>query len=166
MDWRVTDSFCQHNAAYRNRPFLVGPALTENWPCIKKWRQSLNGDDKTPPRPKLSALQEYAHHTVQVADCSTRRYNEFDRTERRLGEVLDLWKEEDENSRKLYVKDWHQALLLEQDGGRQDQIYMTPDIFKGTHRPCFRSNTCFKARLTPVIRRLDDPSRPHPRSTR
>jgi hypothetical protein len=66
-----------------------------------------------------------------VADCSTRRYNEFDRTERRLGEVLDLWERQDENSRKLYVKDWHQALLLEKDGGNQDQIYTTTDIFKG-----------------------------------
>lgn len=90
-----------------------------------------NNGRKGPDQPNLSALREYAHHTVQVADCSTRRYNEFDRTERRLGEVLDLWESEDENGRKLYVKDWHQALLLEKDGGRQDQIYTTPDIFRG-----------------------------------
>jgi hypothetical protein len=76
-------------------------------------------------------LREFAHHPVQVADCSFRQYNEFHRSERQLREVLDLWETDDESSRNLYVKDWHQALLLEKDGGRQEQVYTTPDVFQG-----------------------------------
>jgi hypothetical protein len=79
----------------------------------------------------LAALRRYADHLVQVADCSIRQFNEFERSERKLGEILDIWENEQGQSGRLYVKDWHQTLLLEQKGGRQDQIYTTPGIFKG-----------------------------------
>ena len=104
--------------------------MTSNWPCVKKWRQRSESDSFDIPN--LSSLREYAHHTVQVADCSTRRYNDFDREERRLGDILDLWQNQYQDSCNLYVKDWHQALLIEKDGGKQAQLYTTPEAFQGT----------------------------------
>lgn len=103
-----------------------------SWPCKSDWRCSANDHgQRAHSGPNLAALRRYAHHSVQVANCSTRQFNEFERSERKLGEILDLWEKEGGRSGQLYVKDWHQVLLLEQDGGSQDQIYTTPDIFKG-----------------------------------
>lgn len=105
--------------------------MTSAWPCIEKWRRRTESGSSDIPN--LSALRNFAHHLVQVADCSARRYNEFDREERPLGDILDLWEKEDESGRTLYVKDWHQALLLEKDGGKQDRVYTTPDVFQGQY---------------------------------
>ena len=105
--------------------------MTSAWPCIEEWRQRTESGSSDIPN--LSALRNFAHHLVQVADCSTRRYNEFDREERHLGQILDLWEKEGESGSTLYVKDWHQALLLEEDGGKQDQVYTTPDVFQGQY---------------------------------
>ncbi|KAJ9109017.1 hypothetical protein QFC21_000343 [Naganishia friedmannii] len=118
----ITYAEFEHNLADLNEPVIVGVSLTASWPCTSEWRLA-NG-------PNLAALRRYGHHSVQVANCSVRQFNEFERSERKLDEILDIWEREEGQNGRLYVKDWHQALLLEQDGGRQDQIYTTPDIFK------------------------------------
>jgi hypothetical protein len=45
--------------------------------------------------------------------------------------VIDLWTSGRKDGRGLYVKDWHMVLQVEEEGGSQEEVYTTPDIFKG-----------------------------------
>ena len=92
------------------------------------WRAQ-SPSTSAPNGPKLSALREYADHVVPVADTHKRQYNEFERSERPLGEVLDLW--ESGQGKGLYVKDWHLLYEVEQSDGSAEDIYVVPDPFRG-----------------------------------
>ncbi len=92
------------------------------WHCLRTWRDESGS-------PNLSTLRRYGDQLVQVANCSKRQFNEFERTERTLSEVLDLWESGDGQS--LYVKDWHLMLEIEKEGRQMEEVYETPDIFKG-----------------------------------
>ena len=84
-------------------------------------------------QPDLDGLKPYAHHTVPVADTSKRQFSEFERTDRPLGEVLNLWKKEE--GQGLYVKDWHLFQQLESEGFVPVQVYSVPE--------CLRGELCF-----------------------
>ena len=74
---------------------------------------------------------------MQVANTQRRQFNEFERTERPFAEVADLWLAGKSEGVDLYVKDWHLALEVEEEGGVQREIYETPEIFQGTsHGQC------------------------------
>ena len=66
---------------------------------------------------------------MPVADTRQREFSEFERTERKLGEVLDLW--EAGQGAGLYVKDWHLVAQLEYEGGRASQVYQVPTLLRG-----------------------------------
>jgi hypothetical protein len=120
----------QENIARRNEPFIASPLLTQSWQATRDWRQETQNDEDI--RHNIQAVRSrYGHHLVQVANTKRRQYNEFERTERPFAEVADLWLAEDPDGDDLYVKDWHLALEVEDEGGSQRDIYDTPEIFQG-----------------------------------
>jgi len=66
-----------------------------------------------------------------VADTFQPEYSEFKRSERPLGEVLDLWEREREEGKGLYVKDWHLIAELESRGRGAGEVYEVPECFRG-----------------------------------
>ena len=82
-----------------------------------------------PSKPNYNALRKYADQMVPVADTSTPEYGEFRRSERPLGEVLDLW--ESGKGEGLYVKDWHLLAELESKGEGAGSVYEVPECFRG-----------------------------------
>lgn len=109
-----------------NTPFLLSGKATANWPATT-WRLSepINGVSQ----PNLGALRAYADQVVPVADTAAREFSEFERTDRPLGEVLDLWDRGDGKS--LYVKDWHLIAELCERGGAARDVYGPPGCFLG-----------------------------------
>ncbi|EKC98209.1 jumonji domain containing 4 [Trichosporon asahii var. asahii CBS 8904] len=77
--------------------------------------------------PNLDALRAYADQVVPVADTSAREFSEFERSDRPLGDVLDLWEQGDGKS--LYVKDWHLIAELCERGGAAKDVYEPPACF-------------------------------------
>jgi hypothetical protein len=140
------------------KPLLIGPSLIQHWRCLTTW---VKRDGKA----DLSALRKYEHQLVQVADCSKRQFNEFERTEKPLGDVLDLWEAGDHSGDSLYVKDWHLALEMEKGGLSMEEVYETPDLFKG-ERAILSLNGCFEADdVLSRYRRLAYTSVPEPFQT-
>jgi hypothetical protein len=85
---------------------------------------------------------------VPVANTRKKLYSEFERDERRFGDVLDIWGRagvrEDEEMQPvegsstdhnegdgLYVKDWHLLDTIERQGRTVDEIYEVPLCFRG-----------------------------------
>lgn len=112
----------QDNTCNRKEPFLLVSTSTSGWPVRQSW---ILADGSA----NLDALLKYGHHLVQVADTAKKEFNEFERSERPLSEVLELWR--GGGGKTLYVKDWHQALQVEEEGGSAGEVYETPDIFQG-----------------------------------
>lgn len=117
-----------------NEPTIYGPDLIRDWPALRDWRLPDVTSSTSSWRPNLDHLRDrYGQHVVQVADTRKRQYNEFERSERPLKDVIDLWIEQDPTGDGLYVKDWHLALELEEDGGTQAEFYTTPEPFQGEY---------------------------------
>lgn len=104
--------------------------MVDRWPAYRDWRLA----DGQPNFDHLRS--EYGHHNVTVADVGQRQYNEFERSERPLASVIDAW--QSGQGDQLYVKDWHQVLQVEAEGGRQNEVYRTPHIFQGVLKPLRR----------------------------
>ncbi|WWC90364.1 uncharacterized protein L201_005297 [Kwoniella dendrophila CBS 6074] len=124
-----------------NKPFLFSLAATSKWSASHKFR--IPQAEGIASQPNLSALQSYANHIVPVANTLQQQFSEFERTERPLGEVLDLW--ETGEGRGLYVKDWHLMAEIESEGRGVEEIYEVPE--------CLRDDW------------LNPPCTPHPRKT-
>jgi hypothetical protein len=146
-----------------NTPFLLSAKATEHWQARTQWAlrtesvsitSSDNGDWEDsgsrgnvnvggPSKPNFQALRKYADQVVPVADTFQPEFSEFKRTERRLGEVLDLWEcgQEDEMGENstgsrargegLYVKDWHLLAEIEESGQGAGEVYQVPPCFRG-----------------------------------
>lgn len=141
-----------------NTPFLLAAEATAKWPARRDWAKTdfdapqvlardlssaqfsassnghvnghVNGANIVPvSQPNLAALRRYADQVVPVADTARRQYSEFERDERPLGEVLDLWESGEGSS--LYVKDWHLVAEIEERGGRPSSVYTPPPCFMG-----------------------------------
>lgn len=109
-----------------NTPFILSSKATENWPAAS-WRAESPGNGFS--QPNLCALRSYGHQVVPVADTAAREFSEFERTDRPLSEVLDLW--ESGEGRSLYVKDWHLIAELCERGGAAKDVYEPPACFLG-----------------------------------
>ncbi|WVO24065.1 uncharacterized protein IAS62_005428 [Cryptococcus decagattii] len=112
-----------------NVPFFLSSANTSTWPATKSFRKP--STQSTASLPNLQALRQYSHHVVPVANTLQPQFSEFERTERPLGEVLDLWEnQESEQGRGLYVKDWHLMAELEGQGKGVGEIYSVPECLR------------------------------------
>lgn len=115
-------------------PIVYGPELVEDWPAFENWRIIESSSSISTIRPDFNHLRShYGHHVVQVANTKRRQFNEFERTERPLKDVIDRWAAGDAQGDGLYVKDWHLALQLEDEGGKQEDFYKTPELFQGEY---------------------------------
>ncbi|KAK4690040.1 hypothetical protein P7C73_g43, partial [Tremellales sp. Uapishka_1] len=99
-----------------NLPLLLSSTETSTWPS-----RSFS----------LASLRKYGAHVVPVANTLKRQYSEFERDERPLSEVLDLWEKHDPRGDGLYVKDWHLMDEIERDGGWVGGVYSPPECFRG-----------------------------------
>ena len=79
-------------------------------------------------------MRKYADHVVPVADTLKRQFNEFERSERRLGDVLDLWDKGE--GKGLYIKDWHLLYEVKRLGGHPGDVYVVPEPFRGEWAIC------------------------------
>ncbi|KGB76206.2 hypothetical protein CNBG_2044 [Cryptococcus deuterogattii R265] len=112
-----------------NVPFFLSSANTSTWPATKSFRKP--NTQSTASLPNLPALRQYSHHVVPVANTLQPQFSEFERTEKSLGEVLDLWEnQESEQGRGLYVKDWHLMAELEGQGKGVGEIYSVPECLR------------------------------------
>lgn len=68
---------------------------------------------------------------MPVADTTRRAFSEFERRERPLSEVLELWECDGDQAGGLYVKDWHLLAEVEEAGGAASEIYEVPECFRG-----------------------------------
>jgi hypothetical protein len=84
-----------------------------------------------PSKPNFQVLRKYSNQVVPVANTLVPEYGEFERSERPLGEVLDLWEKEEGEGKGLYVKDWHLLAELEAQGFGAGEVYEVPDCFRG-----------------------------------
>lgn len=66
---------------------------------------------------------------MPVADTVRREFSEFERSERPLSEVLELWRSG--RGETLYVKDWHLVAEVQERGGDAREVYAPPDCFLG-----------------------------------
>jgi hypothetical protein len=139
----------QHNHVIPNKPFLLSSKATSTWRSRRDW--ALPASPSTPntynndtsdhrnqlqvhanvSRPNLSAFREYGHHIVPVANTLKPEFSEFERTERPLSSVLDLWEQGDDRGVGLYVKDWHLLGELERAGKGVKEVYEVPECFRG-----------------------------------
>lgn len=117
-----------------NFPFILSSSTISHWPARHQWVVPPS-DDSGPSRPNFSALREYQDQVVPVADTSIPEYSEFRRSERRLGDVLDLWEEGKEEGKGLYVKDWHLLAELEKAGRWAGDVYEVPACLRGKRFP-------------------------------
>ncbi|ORX38180.1 hypothetical protein BD324DRAFT_619872 [Kockovaella imperatae] len=111
-----------------NRPLILDASHTASWSAAKAWRIVAQPCERLCHEADLNALSRYGHHVVPVADTSTRCFSEFERDERPLRKVLDLWKAGEGQS--LYVKDWHLLDLVEREGRKVNEVYEVPEIFR------------------------------------
>lgn len=102
----------QDNHLIPNLPLLLSSRNTSDWGARKDWalpdsasstylpdnvgashEGGIQGESSIsrPSRPNLKALRVYAKHILPVAHTTKREFSEFERTERELGEVLDIW---------------------------------------------------------------------------
>lgn len=119
----------QHRHLIPNEPLLLVSSSTSHWRARSTWRVNPDSPSRS-SQPNLTGLRAYPHHVVPVADTSKRQYSEFERTERPLGEVLDLW--EKGEGEGLYVKDWHLSSTIEGEGRGVEEVYEVPEPFRGT----------------------------------
>ncbi|WVW85244.1 hypothetical protein I302_107282 [Kwoniella bestiolae CBS 10118] len=108
-----------------NKPFILSSKATSYWSASARFRLPTSKDVS---KPNLSALRPYAHHIVPVANTLQQQFSEFERTERSLGEVLDLWEKGEGNG--LYVKDWHLMAEIEGEGRGVEEVYEVPECFR------------------------------------
>lgn len=85
---------------------------------------------------------------MPIANTARREYSEFERTERPLSEVLDIWegkgKHEEAGGEGLYVKDWHLLEEVERAGGGAGEVYGVPECFRGELRWLLLSQRCLR----------------------
>ena len=85
---------------------------------------------------------------MPIANTARREYSEFERTERPLSEVLDIWegkgKHEEAGGEGLYVKDWHLLEEVERAGGGAGEVYEVPECFRGELRWLLFSQRCLR----------------------
>ncbi|TYJ57249.1 hypothetical protein B9479_001982 [Cryptococcus floricola] len=112
-----------------NTPFLLASSNTSQWPAAKALRTPGARTDEASD-PDLRGLRQYAHHVVPVANTLKPQFSEFERTERPLGEVLDLWENDINAARGLYVKDWHLMAEIESEGRGVGEVYTVPECFR------------------------------------
>lgn len=105
-----------------NTPFILSSEVTTSWPARSKWVNS----DSTP---NLKGLRMYEDQIVPVANTFRKEYSEFERSERPLREVLDLWQRGEGDG--LYVKDWHLIAELERSGVAAGEVYTVPECLRG-----------------------------------
>nr|ODN86252.1 hypothetical protein L203_04370 [Cryptococcus depauperatus CBS 7841] len=114
-----------------NAPFLLSLKNTAEWQACRDFRfppspSSLHS------LPNLHALRKYGNQMVPVANTHKRHFSEFERTERTLGEVIDIWEGENQDiGRGLYVKDWHLFAEIEAEGRGVKEVYDVPECFRG-----------------------------------
>ncbi|WWC71238.1 uncharacterized protein I206_105191 [Kwoniella pini CBS 10737] len=109
-----------------NHPFLLSSFATSKWSSSHDFR--LKNLDNSTALPNLSALRKYAHHVVPVANTLRQEFSEFERTEKALGEVLDLWDIDEGNG--LYVKDWHLMAEIEKEGRGVKEVYQVSECLR------------------------------------
>ncbi|OCF35815.1 hypothetical protein I316_02308 [Kwoniella heveanensis BCC8398] len=136
-----------HKHLILNAPFLLSAKATSSWSAVRDFRispafQTLSdsASASTSPsapnpsssthKPNLTALRRYAHHIVPVANTLAPQFSEFERSERPLGEVLDLWENGDEAGDGLYVKDWHLMAEIESEGRGVEEVYAVPECLR------------------------------------
>ncbi|ODN92127.1 hypothetical protein L198_05799 [Cryptococcus wingfieldii CBS 7118] len=112
-----------------NTPFLLTSSNTSQWPAAKALRTPGAKTGKASD-PDLRGLRQYAHHVVPVANTLKPQFSEFERTERPLGEVLDLWETDINAARGLYVKDWHLMAEIESEGRGVGEVYTVPECLR------------------------------------
>lgn len=118
------------NHLIQNTPFLLSATNTFTWPAAGLFRKP--NTQSTASLPNLPALRQYSHHVVPVANTLQPQFSEFERTERPLGEVLDLWEDQgSEQGDGLYVKDWHLMAELESEGKGVGELYFVPECLRG-----------------------------------
>lgn len=124
---RITPSLTiQVNHLHPNTPFLLSARATEDWPARRLW---INADGS--PNLSSSGIGKYKDQIVPVADTCQPEYSEFRRSERKLGDVLDLWRTGEVGGKGLYVKDWHLLAELESEGKGVGEVYSVPECFRG-----------------------------------
>lgn len=117
------------NHLIQNTPFLLSATNTFTWPAAGLFRKP--NTQSTASLPNLPALRQYSHHVVPVANTLQPQFSEFERTERPLGEVLDLWEDQgSEQGDGLYVKDWHLMAELESEGKGVGELYFVPECLR------------------------------------
>ncbi|WVQ79765.1 hypothetical protein IAT38_001865 [Cryptococcus sp. DSM 104549] len=150
-----------HNHLIPNTPFLLSPQATSSWPLAVALRgPHLPSGASTP---QLSALRKYAGQVVPVANTGKREFSEFEREERALGEVLDVWEGvgggregEASGGRGLYAKDWHLMAEIESEGRGVGEVYSVPE--------CLRDDW-LNPPFTPSSRPTPSPTTPTPTLT-
>ncbi|WWC63674.1 uncharacterized protein I303_106279 [Kwoniella dejecticola CBS 10117] len=115
-----------YNHLIPNQPFILSPVSTSTWSASSNFRIPI--PSSTVSTPNLAALRRYAHHVVPVANTLQQQFSEFERIERPLGEVLDLWERGEGNG--LYVKDWHLMAEIERDGRGVEEVYEVPECLR------------------------------------
>ncbi|CAG8720236.1 4258_t:CDS:1, partial [Acaulospora colombiana] len=131
-----------------NQPLLIGPALIQDWNCLKDWRSPQTSSDSN------ASHEQSSEYSLPNLSFMKNTYGKFIvpvdqdgyRSEKTLGEVIDAWENDRKSAQeeKMYVKDWHLALQLERqqqrpqsngEGEQEEQttvympFYVTPDIF-------------------------------------
>lgn len=116
-----------------NQPLILSSTATSSWAARENWASCAGGRtaEAGPSKPRINALRRYAHHAVPVANTLKQEFSEFERTERPLGEVLDLWEANSPEGRGLYVKDWHLLGEIENEGRGAEEVYHVPKCFRG-----------------------------------
>ncbi|WVQ95261.1 hypothetical protein IAU59_002356 [Kwoniella sp. CBS 9459] len=117
-----------HNHLIPNTAFLLSSAATSSWAAIRDFRST--STSSSTHQPNLTALRRYAHHVVPVANTLTPQFSEFERSERPLGDVLDLWDGGDSAGDGLYVKDWHLMAEIEREGRGVEEVYAVPECLR------------------------------------
>ncbi|WVQ72679.1 hypothetical protein IAR50_002239 [Cryptococcus sp. DSM 104548] len=126
---RLTYDQLLHDHLIPNTPFLLASSNTSQWPAVKALRNP-EGRAGEASDPNLKGLRQYSHHVVPVANTLKPQFSEFERTERPLGEVLDLWENDIEAARGLYVKDWHLMAEIESEGRGVEEVYAVPGCLR------------------------------------
>ena len=131
----VTDPVLKESYLMCNKPCILTPSLTKDWPCFQFWTQF--NEPSMEPSPAWDYLAKvYGCQGVTVADCRTRHFSDQKRCETTVAEAIRQFQFTPNSGAErplYYIKDWH---LIQQS--RDDlsmtswdrQPYSTPDLFR------------------------------------